>query len=690
MIRDLIDNVHPNLFRSIVLERSKPKQKILFHGGGHVDENDEMRIEPNLVLDSIPVGSVIADLTIVNNLYAAPYVYTFLSNPGSHFIISGSEILLDSNPPLGTLTLRVQAANGVATLIADIVVEVLSTVTPTVWVPGQRPFSVVSPLNLTLPAGTNYWRVPAATANGANYFSIPKFYIDVPAVDETTVCSFHSNAGWGYPAATVNRIMTPGFTGNKFLYDPSDSDNEAISVNGTDIMSLWQFTRTGNTTATVNQRAHCDISSTGMGTLSPFLGAGIVGDGSSNLAGALLKEELTRYGAFNHQISIIGLVDYVNFGTAFPPAISNDGGSSNGIGIEGQIFAIKPGTAKPSGLSVAGEAIWQAGIDYGFRLMDKGGVFGWYLAQVYDPNGPVNHASVNSWSGAEVVALRADIIKILPLMQRTGFPLDGLQYVMGLHEVCGAQTQILATNTSNLMRIDRDSDSTHTDIIASSPVTGVIDSTAISNFCAGTTGRLEVFYGQYKGYYYLSSGAARPVIYQSGAIETINSIPAPYFDGASNYMTNIRDIYTDIPETFHAVVNVPDRIGNYGIFGTNAVGGFECRINATTGFPQIMNNSGTVVGTSTIAVPLNTPCYLRFFYVPSTGVFTIRVDGIEGASGTNLVSMAPGAFLLGKGGPSSDYFKGHIGATAISLFSGGGSRILTQMENYMRDFWGTS
>lgn len=651
-------------------------------------EEPTLSIQPIIVSDGIPIGGVVMEFETVGA--EGPFTYSLVGIHDGSFSISNNQLLVNSVLTVGEIPIVVRATKGSLLVDQAFTIVVLSVAAS--WVPGIRPFSVVSPINLPIPAGTNYWRVPMAAATGSNYYSSPKFYIDVPAADETTVCSFHANTGWGFPSATINRIMTPGFNGNRLLYDAGDSDNEAISVNGTDVMSIWQFIRTSDTTGTANQRAQCDVFSTGVGTRSPFLGCGVIADGVSNLGSCLLKEELTRYGAFNHQIGICGLGDYVNFsaaGIGFPPAINNDGPSSNGIGIEGQIFAIKPGTTKPSGLSVAGEAIWQAGIDYGFRLMDVGGSFLWYLGHVYDKDAPVNHTSLNSWSGPEVVALRADALKILPLIQRTGFPLDGLQYVMGLHEVCGPQTQILGTSTSNLMRVDRDSDSAHTDILAASTVTGVINSTAISNFCSGTTGRLEVFYGQYKGYYFIASGSGRPVIYESGALKTINGLPAPYFDGVSNFMTNIRDIYTDIPETFHAVVQVADRAADYGIFGTDAVGGFECRINATTGYPQMMTNDGTVIATSTVAVPTTTPSYVRFFYRRSTGLFEIRVDGVSGGTGTNLVTLAPGALLLGKGGPSSDYFKGYIGATVISLFSGGGSRILTQMENYHRDFWGT-
>ena len=86
-------------------------------------------------------------------------------------------------------------------------------------------------------------------------------------------------------------------------------------------------------------------------------------------------------------------------------AIAGDGGSPTGIVLEGDLLAIPPGTPMPSGLSPLGKEVFIALQTYGAYVVDvAGGV-------------TTVRAQENAYDNATIQALRADMNKVLPLLQ---------------------------------------------------------------------------------------------------------------------------------------------------------------------------------------------------------------------------------------------------------------------------------
>jgi hypothetical protein len=134
---------------------------------------------------------------------------------------------------------------------------------------------------------------------------------------------------------------------------------------------FWIFTRDSATTAHASAYAEGNIvSGTGWGTRSPFLAAGIRAAGSSGLAGEIFGTELESPTGIGHALALAGQPGEFCAdapGGFVAPAIAGDGA------CEGVRFAIPAGTPMPAGLSVAGQAIWNALQTYGAYAVDTVG-----------------------------------------------------------------------------------------------------------------------------------------------------------------------------------------------------------------------------------------------------------------------------------------------------------------------------
>jgi hypothetical protein len=142
----------------------------------------------------------------------------------------------------------------------------------------------------------------------------------------------------------------------------------------------------------------------GWGSKVPFLSAGIVAAGSSQLAGLLVQAETDR-GDIAHALQIS-----IESSLAKPgytgEAISGDGKNPNGIVQEGERLGIPPRTPMPPGLSPLGQKVFRAYQEYGAFVVDVAG-------------GVTNlRAQANAYDSATMTALRLDLLKITPMLRR--------------------------------------------------------------------------------------------------------------------------------------------------------------------------------------------------------------------------------------------------------------------------------
>lgn len=551
--------------------------------------------------------------------------------------------------------------------------------------PGVRAFPPSSPVNTPLVAGIPMQPLLWPTATGFNYFAILKDYIDIPNLATAPTCSFNTTfAPLGWPGGTQTRQMTHGFSGASFLSGGTDTDNEAISIIGNNAMSIWIFDRLTDTTAAtagaVGFVANIQTDS-GFG-IKGIQEAGVVASLSSNLVGLLLKEEWTKYGVFNHMLAFCGSAGLVNAGIPIFPAISNDGSSSNGNFTEGNILTFLPGTTMPAGGSVYMPALFAAIRDYGMVVVDNGGANQFYAGAYYDQTnsgGNLPFGASTSWTNTDIFgSLVPDANLLFPLLWKTGPPMDGFGSILGTTQfVCSPQVQFFGFATPTpLMTIKRDSDSTSSNVSASG-VAGLLNQSSISSFCSGTTGRVTTNFNHFGAFNsfaphndFISSGANNPIIYQSGTVQNISSVPAMLFDGTSNYfkgsVAGVEDLYPGTAIYLNAVIQLTDLTSNYAIFGSDASGGLVLQVNATTGQIQLQTNTGTVIGTATASIVAGSPYLISATYVPGSS-WSININGQGISGGSTAVSATASNILVGQAGPTStSFFKGLISAWTVT------------------------
>jgi hypothetical protein len=263
---------------------------------------------------------------------------------------------------------------------------------------GQAPFTAMSTWNTPIAANATYTPLAWTTSDGNTYwvnwdsYSAP-IYVASPTdpLVQVTV-----PAGWGWPANTSFHAPA-GATG------APGTDGEIVVIDGTTVYNFWQFNRASDTTATASAYAETDaITGTGWGTPSPFLGAGIVAAGSSELAGMLVEAE-TEAGDIQHALQIT-IYSSLNAPGFTGNAIAGDGPSAGGIVQEGDRLGIPPGTPMASGLSPLGEQVFSAFQKYGAFDIDTGGA-------------TTLRAQQNAYDMATMSALQTDMAKLMPLLE---------------------------------------------------------------------------------------------------------------------------------------------------------------------------------------------------------------------------------------------------------------------------------
>jgi hypothetical protein len=267
------------------------------------------------------------------------------------------------------------------------------------FVIGERPFAASSSWNRPIAEGAFYqkvgWPISARFGVAWNGYS-PAIYT---ASNSDPVVSVQYPPGWGYPGGIVSVRMSPDANG------AAGTDGELLAIDGDAVHNFWQFKRLNLTEATARSYGAANvISGNGWGRASPFLGAGIVAAGSSQLAGMLVQEETDR-GEITHALQLS-----IDMSLAKPghigEAISGDGRNPNGLLQEGQRLAIPPTVAMPQGLSPLGQKVFRAYQRYGAFVVDVAG-------------GVTNlRAQANAYDRATITALGKDLPRITPMLER--------------------------------------------------------------------------------------------------------------------------------------------------------------------------------------------------------------------------------------------------------------------------------
>lgn len=268
---------------------------------------------------------------------------------------------------------------------------------------GERPFASSSSWNTPIAPGATFTPVawPAEARFGVAWDSYsPAIHLSAPS---DPVVSVSHPASWGRPAGTL-RIRLPADADGAV-----GTDGELLVIEGDVVHNFWQFRRQGGETATAKSYAAANlVTGSGWASTSPFLGAGIVAAGSSQLAGLLVQAETDR-GEIAHALQIAIDAAYAKPGHT-GEAIYGDGRNPAGLVQEGTRLAIPAAVTMPGGLSPLGQKVFRAYQRYGAFVIDVAG-------------GVTNlRAQANAYDRATIAALERDVARISPLLQRVEQP----------------------------------------------------------------------------------------------------------------------------------------------------------------------------------------------------------------------------------------------------------------------------
>jgi len=271
---------------------------------------------------------------------------------------------------------------------------------------GERPFAASSSWNTPIASNATFKEIgwPAGARFGVAWSSYSPA-IHVSSASDPLVSVAHP-ASWGRPAGTL-RVRIPASADGA-----PGTDGELLVIDGDTVHNFWQFKRLSAETATAQSYAATNlVTGNGWGRSSPFLGAGIVAAGSSQLAGLLVEAETAR-GDIAHALQIAIDAAYAKPGRV-GEAINGDGTKPDGLVQEGERLAIPAGVAMPPGLSPLGQKVFRAYQVYGGFVIDVAG-------------GVTNlRAQANAYDQMTIVALQRDLARISRLLQRVEQPSEG-------------------------------------------------------------------------------------------------------------------------------------------------------------------------------------------------------------------------------------------------------------------------
>jgi hypothetical protein len=282
----------------------------------------------------------------------------------------------------------------------------VTTTTPALAPAVERPFDAASPWNTPLASGTR-WRDDARLR--ADHWWVNRESYSIPVVQGAAgdpLVAVSVPASWGWPAGVLQLHGPAGVTG------AVGTDGALTIVSDGIAYDFWQFQRSDATHASATAYAQAALTGTGVGTSSPFRGAGIRSAGSSGLGGLITAQDV-RAAEIPHALAVSVLGSLLQ--PAFvAPAIAGDGHTPTGAVATGARLGIPAGTPMPSGLSPLGERIWQALVTYGAYVVDQHGGTSpvvLYAEPFGVPGAPVEPVRV-FWNGAP-----SDLDRIMPFVR---------------------------------------------------------------------------------------------------------------------------------------------------------------------------------------------------------------------------------------------------------------------------------
>ena len=280
------------------------------------------------------------------------------------------------------------------------------------------------------------------------------------------------------------------------------------------------------------------------------------------------------------------------------------------------------------------------------------------------------------------VNLPATGVNVRPGGAPAGLPLDGIS--TGIKAAFSTR-RLLTAYTGPALQVTRASDSTTSNI---GFVSNVLDTATLATFCTGTTGSVTTWFDQGGGGFNMTPGVA-PVIFQSGAVTTINGKPAVSF--ASSQFLNSAALTANPVNTLYqnAVISVASLAATNAIAGPSGPEALYFRVD-TSGVLDLENAGIIAIGTSSNAVTVATGAVVEAQYNSTTGAFSFFINRASGGTGTSTQTFTARNLQLGSFSNAGETYDGLIGEyIAYDLVGGIPTASQTSIENNQKAYWGT-
>jgi hypothetical protein len=264
--------------------------------------------------------------------------------------------------------------------------------------------------------------------------------------------------------------------------------------------------------------------------------------------------------------------------------------------------------------------------------------------------------------------------------------LDGL--TTGV-KACFSTRKLLTAYAGSAIRVER-ATTGQTDIGFASDV---LDTAALGTYCSGTTCKVMTWYDQCgAGFNHtVPTFASAPIIYQTGAVTTLNSKPALLSVKATpTYLTNATMMATPTNTMWQsAAVRWDSGAGDNAITGSTLDQSWEWRFSG--GNVQLMKSASALVGASTSSPASGTAALLEVQYNQASGLWSHWTNRTAAGTGTNVYAMTayPSMFFCGIG-VGNECFNGAVGEIIIyDLVGGIPGASQTSITLNQKTYWGT-
>lgn len=268
-----------------------------------------------------------------------------------------------------------------------------------------------------------------------------------------------------------------------------------------------------------------------------------------------------------------------------------------------------------------------------------------------------------------------------------GLMLDGI--TTGIKAAYSTR-KLLTAYAGNAIQVQRISDNATQNIGFAS---NVLDTASLATFCSGTTGKVITWYDQSGGGFNQTQAtiAKAPIIYQSGAVNFINSTrPAPLFtQSVGTFLTNATLAQNPVNTLFmNGVIAMTGATTNYDIIGGTAANNLEWRVNFSSLLMETLASVSASLGTANVAQNA-TGSVLELQYNGSTGAGSYWVDGAAAGTFTSAHTFAGGgAIQIGFDTQDGAAANGSIGEIVMYDQVGSFASRAT-IEANQKAYWGT-